>query len=450
MGKCSSKTLELNENVSLAEQTFTMNIKTCYEFLDFCGSGHYGAVSKAVSISDPTKEFAIKKISKEMIVDAYELRSEVNILCKLHHPNIIKIFETYEDMTYFYIVMQYCKGGTLSSRINLRNKFSEAKAAAILKQIMRAIRYLHIQGICHRDIKPENFLFSSVEENAKLKLIDFGLSHKNGKWSKSMNEIVGTRYYMAPEVINRSYDMRCDIWSLGVIMYFLLSGRLPFYDKSTEVLASKILHTEPSFSRDLSSISQEARDLVSRLLCKNPAKRIKIEAAYNHPWFSKATQEIEEEAECPIQHILQYAKREETLSRISNQILNALDYQEITKVAKTLAVVQKNTITLKELELLLGLEFHVKDPTLLVNPYKLITSAAWAKLHLNEERIFKAFRSFDKFHNNKISHSELLKIAMQLEGRVSPRITSYPEKIVYSLAEVMTIYKNGKALKSNS
>ena len=332
MGKCSSKRLKFDEKIPLAEHTFSMNIKTCYEFLDFCGSGHYGAVSRAISLSDPTKEYAIKKISKEMIKDTHELRSEVEILCDLHHPNIIKIYETYEDMNYFYIVMQYCKGGTLFSRIKTRNKFSEREAAIILKQILRAVRYLHTKGICHRDIKPENFLFSSNEENAKLKLIDFGLSHKNGGWSKSMSEVVGTIYYIAPEVINGSYDMKCDLWSIGVIMYFLLSGKLPFYAKSDDLLISKILQSQPCFCKDWNSISKEARDLVSRLLCKFPAKRIKIEEAYSHPWFAKAIEE--EEVESPIKNILEYARREENLLRVSNHIINVLDYQEITNAKK--------------------------------------------------------------------------------------------------------------------
>ena len=180
MGACLSiKKSKLS--YSLAEHTFSIDIQKNYEFLEYCGSGHYGTVTRAVSMDDPSREFAVKKINKEIITDFEELRNEVKILGELHHPNIIKVYETYEDSYYFYIVMQYCSGGTLHSRIRSHPRFTERDAAIIMKQIIRAVRYLHKKEICHRDIKPENFLYSSKAENAKLKLIDFGLSQKQGK-----------------------------------------------------------------------------------------------------------------------------------------------------------------------------------------------------------------------------------------------------------------------------
>ena len=208
MGRCTSKlSQEIDEDLPLAEHTFAISIKNAYEFLDFCGSGHYGVVFKAASLSDRSKEFAIKKVNKELIKDPFELKREVSVLSKLHHRKIIKIFETYEDVNYFYIVMQYCKGGTLYSKIREQGYFSEKDAAKVLKQAIKAIRYLHRNGVCHRDIKPENFLFSSSNQN-RLKLIDFSLFHKNGNWTRSMSEVVGTAYYITPEVIHElRYEM---------------------------------------------------------------------------------------------------------------------------------------------------------------------------------------------------------------------------------------------------
>ena len=266
MGSCASKKhSEIGNFFQAAENTFSIDIKNRYEFFEYLGSGHYGTVSRAVSLDDRHEEFAIKKINKEVISNPDYLRNEVSILAGLHHPNIIKIYETYENPISFYMVMQYCSGGTLQSRIANNLEFTERNAAIIMKQIIRAIRYLHRKGIVHRDVKPENFLYHRKKENSKLKLIDFGLSQKQGKWFKSMSDVVGTPYYLAPELIQGKYNEKCDVWSIGVIMYLLIAGKLPFYDDNSELLMYKIKYSEITYFDNVwYKVSNNAKDLIHK------------------------------------------------------------------------------------------------------------------------------------------------------------------------------------------
>ena len=160
----------------------------------------------------------------------------------MDHPNIIRLYEIFEDDRYISLVMELCEGGNLFDRINdLAEKdksFSEKEAVKIFKQVMSAVSYCHNQGICHRDIKPENILFANKTPESPIKIIDFGLSKifgeikpimKGGQIEKNIMSLkVGTAYYMAPEVLQGDYDNKCDIWSCGVLLYILLCGYPPF------------------------------------------------------------------------------------------------------------------------------------------------------------------------------------------------------------------------------
>ena len=132
--------------------------------------------------------------------------------------------------------MEECTGGELFDRLAKRAKenkmYTEKDAAKILKQILQAVNYLHVHGVCHRDLKPENILFSTIEENSPIKLIDFGLSKIFNGEDDEMKGAVGTTFYMAPEVINDKYNEKCDIWSCGIILYIMLCGKPPFYSKN--------------------------------------------------------------------------------------------------------------------------------------------------------------------------------------------------------------------------
>ena len=169
---------------------------------------------------------------------------EVNILNRLDHPNIVNYFETYDDKKYIYLVMEYVKGVELFEKITKRSdqKFSERTAAHYMEQLFKAINHCHANGVIHRDIKPENIMITDKNE---VRLIDFGLSKIKTK--KSMQTIAGTPLYMSPEVINGDYGMESDVWSLGVLMYTLVSGYLPFYDRTTASVFRKIKECEWEF-----------------------------------------------------------------------------------------------------------------------------------------------------------------------------------------------------------
>lgn len=153
--------------------------------------------------------------------------SEVSVLKSIDHPNIIKLFELYQDDTNYYLITEHCQGGELFERIKSAENFSEKEAADYMKQILSAVYYCHERQIVHRDLKPENLLFDQKKQNANIKVIDFGTSRKFDP-TKKLTKRLGTPYYIAPEVLKKNYDEKCDVWSCGVILYILLCGYPPF------------------------------------------------------------------------------------------------------------------------------------------------------------------------------------------------------------------------------
>ena len=198
-----------------------------YKVRRLLGEGGFGKVFE-VEHKVSKMERAVKEIAKSKgnsDVDREKFIAEVSILAKLDHPNIMKIFELYEDAQKFYVVSELIRGGELFDFITKRESLSEVFAANTMKQVLSAVNYLHKQGIVHRDLKPENVMLeqepNSVEE-LNLKLIDFGTSVSVPE-SGRLREAIGTMYYMAPEVLDRRYDSKCDVWSLGVILFVLIA-----------------------------------------------------------------------------------------------------------------------------------------------------------------------------------------------------------------------------------
>ena len=265
-----------------------MDIREIYKFKDLLGRGHFGTVRSAYRRFEkaPHKLFAIKSISKKnlSINHLNDLIKEVDIISSLDHPNIIKFYETYNDNYYFHIVMELCRGKDLLSRIN-KGINDEKIIATIIMKILHSISYCHSKGISHRDLKPDNIIFESPDIDSDIKLIDFGLS-KKFKSSEKLHSILGTPYYVAPEILTKNYNEKCDIWSVGIITYLLIVGDVPFKGKNNNDIFNKILHQKINFNYNKwKNFSKEAKNFVQLLLQKDFNKRPSAQEALNHNWF---------------------------------------------------------------------------------------------------------------------------------------------------------------------
>ncbi len=271
------------------------DIRKIYKFKDVLGGGHFGTVRIAYKrIGEPRKYYAIKSISKKNLTekDLQDLIREVEIISNLDHPNIIKFFETYHDEYYFHIVMELCKGKEVFDKIIEEESISEMKVKKIIYKVLSSILYCHTNGISHRDIKPENILFENTEPDADIKLIDFGLSRKYNS-NEKMHTILGTPYYVAPEVLKGDYDEKCDLWSVGAITYIMLCGEPPFSGLSNNDIFKKIINEEICFQKSKwKNISLEAKNFIKECMTKDPDKRITSQKAFEHPWFKSINDEV--------------------------------------------------------------------------------------------------------------------------------------------------------------
>ncbi|KAJ6400779.1 hypothetical protein OIU84_016247 [Salix udensis] len=271
---------------------YSKNFGAKYELGKEIGRGHFGhtcsATVKKGELKDQT--VAVKIISKAKMTTAIsieDVRREVKILRGLSgHRHLVKFYDACEDANNVYIVMELCEGGELLDRILARGgRYTEEDAKAIIVQILCVVAFCHLQGVVHRDLKPENFLFTSSSEDTDMKLIDFGLSDFI-RPDERLNDIVGSAYYVAPEVLHRSYSLEADIWSIGVITYILLCGSRPFWARTESGIFRAVLRSDPNFE-DLPwpSVTPEAKDFVKRLLNKDYRKRMTAVQALTHPWL---------------------------------------------------------------------------------------------------------------------------------------------------------------------
>lgn len=264
--------------------------KKKYEYISMIGNGGFGKVRLYRDKTNKEMKFAIKTLKKDFL-NPHNLKSmqeEVGILRSVDHPNIVKYFETYEDDCYIHIVMEYIPGDNLFKVITNRkyNKFGEKDASEILYCIFKAVLFLHKEGIVHRDIKPENILFSVPGNYQSLKLIDFGLSVTTLKNKDRYR--VGSPYYMAPEMLNGSYTMETDTWSIGVILYVMMTGVQPFKGRNQEEVFAKISKGVYDMKiLEKQKCSEEVKDLIKKLLVLDSKRRLSIEAALEHPWIKK-------------------------------------------------------------------------------------------------------------------------------------------------------------------
>ncbi|KAM4574679.1 calcium/calmodulin-dependent protein kinase type IV [Fundulus diaphanus] len=230
------------------------------------------------------KPFAVKVLKKT--IDKKIVRTEIGVLLRLSHPNIIQLKEIFETDTDIALVLELVTGGELFDRIVERGYYSERDAAHVIKQILEAVAYLHGNGVVHRDLKPENLLYADLSLDAPLKIADFGLS-KIIDDQVTMKTVCGTPGYCAPEILRgNAYGPEVDMWSVGVILYILLCGFEPFFDpRGDQYMYSRILNCDYEFvSPWWDEVSLNAKDLVSKLIVLDPHKRLSVREALQHPW----------------------------------------------------------------------------------------------------------------------------------------------------------------------
>eukprot|EP01038_Epipyxis_sp_PR26KG_P012564 gene12564-16850_t len=259
-----------------------------YTIQEQLGSGAWAKVYRAVRIKDNTT-VAIKLINKADLtyLDLTSIRAEAELMKNIDHPNIVREFDYLEDDGHVYLIMEYVEGGELFDRIIHKTVYTEREARDTVFEILSAVHYLHDHHIIHRDLKPENLLMSSGNEDAFVKIADFGSA--TSAQGFTVTTFCGTPGFIAPEIIEQKpYGKPVDMFAFGVILYILLSGIAPFHDETNEGLFTKVINGEYDFEAPCwKTISASAKDLINGLLTINPHKRLTAEQALSHPWLKE-------------------------------------------------------------------------------------------------------------------------------------------------------------------
>jgi serine/threonine protein kinase len=236
------------------------------------------------------EEVALKMIPSNIFNKNKEATErEVAILKKIgDHPHIVKLVRVDRTKKHFLIAMELLLGGELFERICAREKYTEEDARVVTKQLLDAIAFLHKQNVAHRDLKPENVIYATKSDNSLVKVTDFGFANVYDPENRFVNTC-GTPLYVAPEILDGvAYDVQCDMWSLGVIVFILLCGYPPFFGDDDDELFYRIRHAHYEFlSPHWDPISSEAKDFLVKLFELNPRKRMTAVDALAHPWISK-------------------------------------------------------------------------------------------------------------------------------------------------------------------
>lgn len=275
------------EEETLERGTSNKDIRDYYDIGQTLGVGSF-AIVKQCTRKDNGQLYAVKIIDKKHIEGQEAMiKSEVNVIKQLSHPNIICLKEFYESERDIYLVTDIAQGGELFDHIIEKGSFTEKDAAHLVKQILEAVGYMHSKNIVHRDLKPENLLFKDKSEESALMVTDFGLS-KFVETSSVLNTSCGTPGYVAPEIISRKgHGVAVDLWSIGVITYVLLCGYQPFYGEDQPQLFTAILEADYVFEKEYwSEISDAAKDFINKLLVVDPEERMTCKQALAHKWLA--------------------------------------------------------------------------------------------------------------------------------------------------------------------
>ena len=424
-----------------------------YTVIKDLGTGSYAKV-QLVKHNINNSIRAMKVIPKKIKVktgqtNESDVYNEVCLLMKMDHPNIVKIFEFYNGPKEYYLIMEYCGGGELFEKI-VNSTLLEIQCAYIMYQILSAINYCHKMKIIHRDLKPENILIKKDEDGFyRVKICDFGTSQAF-KIGDIQHKVVGSAYYIAPEVIQKKYNSKCDLWSCGVIMFVLLTKKPPFGGRNEMMIMQNVQIGEYK-SQLLDKYSPYAKDLVSKLLERDIKKRINAEMALNHPWFDvfkckEILNDIQDKD--MIKRFINNLKNYSSKSIIQETALaylvhNYPDLEEVVNACKLFGKIDikgNGKITLKELsdglcKLLKNKNMEEEAKKIFENldiddnnylEYEEFVRAAIDKsVFLTNDALRLTFKFFDKENKEKITFDSILKI---FENNIKKGVNINPEE----------------------
>ena len=425
-------------------------LRDIYDCTKKLGKGGYGKVFQ-VKNKSTNKLYACKKLSKLNIKNLKKLQNEIEVLMKMDHPNIVKLYEVFESQNSLYLIMEECYGGELFDRIlhriNTNNMYTEREACLLMKQIIGAIEYCHNNGIAHRDLKPENLLYlkEGSEEDNPLKIADFGLS-QSINLKKMLTSKVGTSYYVPPEILAGNYTEKCDIWSAGIILYILLSGEPPFNGPNDETIFARIKTYKYEFPEPKwSKISVEAKDLLSKMLIQED-KRLSASQVLQHPWFDIIKNEkiTFEKLNFGKDNFFKEYKDSNQLKKIvllyiaskleENEILDLknlfkafdkdengqIDYKEFEQ-----GLMELNSEELNKDEIRQFFNDIDADNNGKIDYTEFIAATLQKQIFLKKETLFEAFSALDSDRDCKITKEELMKIL-----RLQPKEDKFAIKLI--------------------
>lgn len=404
------------------------DVRSTYTFGRELGRGQFG-VTHLVTHKVTGEKLACKSIATRKLHtedDIEDVRREVQIMHHLTgHRNIVELKGAYEDRYSVNLLMELCEGGELFDRIIAKGHYSERAATALFRQIITVVHNCHSMGVIHRDLKPENFLLLSKDEDSPLKATDFGLSvfFKPGDVFK---DLVGSAYYVAPEVLRRSYGHECDVWSAGVMLYILLSGVPPFWGENEQGIFDAVLRGHLDFSSEpWPSISTSAKDLIKKMLQSDPKERISAIDVLNHPWMREDGDISDKPLDVAVLSRMKQFSAMNKLKKVALKVIaENLSEEEIVglkEMFKSMDTDNNGTITFEELKVGLPklgtilsesevrqiMEAADVDGNGTIDYLEFIS----ATMHMNrmerEDHLFKAFEYFDKDKSGYITNEEL-------------------------------------------
>lgn len=392
---CSSQILAPSDS-SLIKSKYTVNAKPL-------GKGSFGKVVLASHNCDPSIKVAIKTISKKKLDQdmTQKVMNEIRIVQNLDHPNIVTYLETYESSKHIYQVMEYCQGGDLLDYLSQTSEecLPEFQVRGIMKKLFLGINHWHLHGVVHRDLKLENILCKS-DDLDEVKIIDFGLSKLQGASNAEMKTACGSPNYVAPEVISQPwYGRECDIWSLGVIAYLLISGNFPFEGSNVVEIYENIQQNEVTFEEpQWAMVSPDWEEFIKQCLNKDKSKRMTSEQALKSAWLSEI-QEVRER-------------------KLSDEVVDSLKNYKACSILKreALAVLVKLLSEDKILELKEIFKNIDMNCSGTISVDELKTALKETGIRIKSSQVKKIVQNLDYQENGQINYSEFLAATISLNS----------------------------------